>query len=127
MPYDGIGQGALFVIEAKTASYRMSAADNGKMFTNRGAGGAITFTLAPTGDISAGWHCWVMTAAATEIVVESPTADTMTTFNDLTADSVSFATTSEIIGGAWMFTWDGTGWLTFVMAEETQTMTVVTA
>jgi len=127
MAHLGLAQSEFRTIEAKTASYRCKAGDHGKLLTNRGAGGAITITLPPTADIPTGWWIEVYTAAATEIVVASHTADTMTVFNDLTADSVSFATASEIIGGSWKFTWDGTGWLTQVFAEETQTQTVVTA
>ena len=122
------GGDAFRTIEAKTGStYRMKPEDLGKLFTNRGASALVTFTLPITGDIQVGWWVDVFTAAATEIIVASHVTDTMTTFNDLTADSVSFSTVSEIIGGGWRFVWDGTGWLVMIMAEETQTMTIVTA
>jgi hypothetical protein len=35
----------VYTVEAKTADYTVLAADNGKLFTNAGAGGAITFAL----------------------------------------------------------------------------------
>ena len=105
----------------------MNAEDLGKLFTTRGAAGSVTFTLPPTVDVVSGWWVEVFCAAGQNCIVQSNTADTMTVFNDLTADSVAWQTALELIGGSWKFIWDGTGWLTQIMAEETQTQTVVTA
>lgn len=126
MPYMGLGSDLWYRIEAKIADFRMTYIDSGKLITNRAATGNLVFTLPPTADIVSGWHVWVINSAASKITVQSNTADTMTVFNDLTADSVAFGTTNEIIGGGWLFVWDGTGWLTFMFATEVQTMTVVT-
>lgn len=35
----------ILTVEAKTANYTVTEADNGKLFTNAGASGAITFAL----------------------------------------------------------------------------------
>ncbi|HKZ53749.1 MAG TPA: hypothetical protein VJ085_10775 [Candidatus Acidoferrales bacterium] len=115
---------SFYKIAAKTTDYRMVPGDLGTLFTTRGAT-TPTLYLPITGDVPAGWWCMVYSAADSNVVVAvHNTLDNMTTFNDLTADSVAYSTATEIIGGGWMFVWDGTGWLTFIFAEETQTMTV---
>jgi hypothetical protein len=114
------------LILAKTADYSVLADDGGTLFTTRGASGAVNFTLPATATLTAGWNCDFFSAAAQNMTVTAATADTITTFNDLTADSVAFSTSSELIGASVRMTWDGTGWLCQVMAEETQTMTVAT-
>ena len=112
-------------ISAKTADYRMKPEDLGTLFTTRGAAGAVVFTLPITTDIQTGWWVEVFSAAGQNCKVQTyNTLDNVTTFNDLTADSVSWETVSELIGGSWRLVWDGTGWLTFIFSEETQTMTV---
>lgn len=111
---------------AKTGDYTVTADDGGTIFTTRGAGGAVNFTLPATTGLVSGWNARFFNAAAQNMTVTAGTADTMTTFNDLTADSVAFSTSSELIGAGVEVVWDGTGWDVFVMAEETQTMTVAT-
>lgn len=37
----------VLTVEAKTADYTVTEADNGKLFTNAGASGAVTFSLPP--------------------------------------------------------------------------------
>lgn len=111
---------------AKTGDYTVLAEDGGAIFTTRGAGGAVNFTLPATTSLPVGWSCRFFNAAGQNMLVTAGTADTMSTFNDLTADSVAFQTSSELIGGAFEVVWDGTGWLVFIMAEETQTVTVAT-
>lgn len=127
---NGVNQGfsGLKKIAVKTATtYSIVAADIGTIFTNRGAGGNIAYTLPVTSTIAAGWHCRVFAVAAGTVTVSSATADTMVVFNDATADSIAFSTSSEIIGGAAEFVWDGTGWLTFVnLGAETQTPVIAT-
>lgn len=114
------------VISAKTTDYRMVPEDIGKIFTHRGAGGAVVLTLPITTDIQVGWNVRVFAADLTQTLTVQchNSLDVITTFNDLTADSVALSTSSEIAGGAFEFVWDGTGWLCFMMTEETQTVTV---
>ena len=127
MPFVTAGSNLLRTIEAKTAAYRMTYQDHGKILTNRGAGGSVTLTLPPTADISAGWWVDVFGCVlAQNLIVASFTADTVTTFNDLTADSVALQTASERAGGGFRFVWDGTGWLTQMFTQEVQTVTVAT-
>jgi hypothetical protein len=127
MPHGGLAVSEFRAIEAKTASYRCTAQDHGKILTNRGASGAVTITLPPTADIVAGWSIRVFVVADQTVTVASNTADTMTLFNDATADSLAFSTASEKIGGGVECVWDGTSWLGFVfLGIETQTPVVAT-
>lgn len=74
---------------------------SGTIFTTEAATEAeIIFTLpaANTGP----WLFWFFNAEDIDMKVTAETADTMVTFNDLEADSVSFETASMQIGGAFM-------------------------
>jgi hypothetical protein len=125
--YMGLAPSLFEDVEAKTASYTLVPDDINVMFTTRGAGGAITFTLPPTAELTAGWNASFFNVADQDIIVAANTADTMVTFNDAAADSVAFSTSGEQIGGGIRVVWDGTGWLTFVfLGAETQTPTIAT-
>lgn len=110
---------------AKTADYTVLEADNGTLFTTRGAAGAVNFTLPATA--KKGLHYGFFSAADQNMTVTSGTADTVTCFNDLTADSVAFSTSSEKIGGMFEVFGDGTGWLVKPsLGQDSQTITVAT-
>ena len=112
-------------ISAKTAAYQVVVGDLGTLFTTRGNGGSLTFTLPAVADVPTGWWCEFYNAAGqTMVVASSGSLDNVTTFNDLTADSITFSTSSELIGAAVKVVWDGTGWLSFLHTEETQTATI---
>ena len=124
-----IGLNGLKKISAKTGTtYTVLASELGTLFTNRGAGGNIAFTLPATAGIAAGWWCRFFCVAAGTVTVSSPDLNTMTVFNNATtADSIAFSTSSEIIGNGLEVVWDGTGWLVFVMlGAETSTPTIGT-
>ncbi len=127
MPLMGYGSDLYRKVEAKTADYRMTYLDLGKIITNRGASGAVTLTLPPQSVLETGWWVDVFAAADFDVTVASDTADTMTVFNDLTADSIAWSTGGEILGAAARLIWDGTGWLTQLFTEKSQTTTVATA
>lgn len=93
-------------IVAKTAAYTVLATETGTFFTTTAATQTITFTL-PT--IASGpWIFFFIAGAAQTLTVTAETADTMVTFNDLTADSLSLSTSGEIIGGGLCAFTDGT-------------------
>lgn len=95
----GVAIGAtLAAVEVKTASYTLTLADHGKLFSTEGAGGAVTFTLPATDDLPTGWFAEFYHAADQDMIVAAGTADTMVAFNELDADSVAFSTTAEQIG-----------------------------
>lgn len=113
------------VVAAKTAAYTVTALDEGKIFTNRGASGSVTFTLPVTTNLPVGWACRFIGVADQNLVVASNgSADNITTFNDATADSITFSTAGELIGSAVEVVWDGTSWLAFLMINETATPTI---
>lgn len=84
-------------IVAKTASYILKGNDEDKLFTNTGAGGAVTFTLPPIADVVDGWSVSFMATAGQAITVAAPSG-LLVTFNNAAATSIAFSTASEIIG-----------------------------
>jgi hypothetical protein len=113
-------------VVAKTANYTVLAADNGALFTNQGAAGAVTFTL-PT--IAKGLRYRFFVEAGQNVIVAAAAGDTLVVFNDAAADSIAFQTAAELIGGGLevVANADATKWLVFVMlGSETQTPTIVT-
>ena len=109
----------------KTADYTITSADFGKIFTNRGDGDAITFTL-PAASGNEDEVVWFFSVADQNFTVATANEE-LVTFNDLTADSISFSQGSEKIGGGFMAVCDGTSWIVVPLATETQTVTVASA
>lgn len=120
--------GAWYRVSAKTADYTVTEADNNTLFTNRGAAGAVIFTLPVTAKLGLRYGFYV--AADQSVTVTAGTADTIVAFNDIAADSVAFSTASEKVGGMYEVIGDGTGWLTishpWVQGAAGQTQTVAT-
>lgn len=113
-------------IIVKTASYTITSADFGSVITTRGAGAAVTFTLPAAASTNEGE--WVLFAnVADQNMIVAGADEGLVVFNDLTADSIAFQTTSEKIGGAFLAISDGTSWAVVPIATETQTITVVSA
>lgn len=118
--------GALRKIVAKTADYTVLDADTGTLFTTTGATGAVNFTLPAAEKV--GLHYEFFNTVDQNMTVTAGTADTMVVFNDVAADSVSYSTSSEKIGGGFRVIADGTKWLVFpYLGADSQTITVVTA
>ena len=123
----GVIANLIQAIEAKTADYYMKASDIGKIFTNRGATGAVNLTLPDTAQIAAGWFVEFFVVANQSLTITAYTADTMVAFNDAAADSVAFSTSNEKIGGGGKVMWDGTGWLVFInLGMDSQTPVIAT-
>lgn len=93
----GAGQYGWRDVVAKTADYTVTSADSGTVFTNRGAAGAVNFTL-PT--IAKGLRYRFYSEAAQTITITSTPADTLVTHNDLAADSIALSTANRQIGGS---------------------------
>ena len=98
-----------YTIEAKAASYTLTAADMGKIFTNRGASGTITFTLPDASEVYNGAHVIILPIVAQKTTVATATADVLITAGDATADSVT--QNSAAIGGMIHCFCDGTSWI----------------
>lgn len=106
---------------AKTASYTVKRTDCGKFFTTRGASGAVTFTLPSKKD---GLFFYFGNAVDQDMVVAADAANTIITYNNnSTADSVSFATASQKIGGLLLVYCDGTSWWCINLSPNTLTVT----
>ena len=103
----GAMRGHLKAIIAPGTS-NLTIGQSGSMISTEGAGGAITFTL-PAVATSAGVHYWFQNAENQNMIITAP-ANLMTTFNDITATSVSFATSSEKVGGGAFAICDGAKW-----------------
>jgi len=96
---------------AKTASYTLKVRDSGKIFTNRGATGTITFTLpkiVSTSSSMNGIEYEFFTVAAQIITVASDPVDKMVTTANVTANAVS---SIAAIGTHFRVVCDGTSWL----------------
>ena len=93
-------------MEAKTADYHVTKEDSGTIFHTTGATAAVNFTLPPITD----GPCYFsfVNGADQNLTVTAKAADTAVTYNDLTADSVAFSTSSEKIGGSVDVFCDGT-------------------
>lgn len=120
----GVGAGAP-IFETKTASFSITEADSGKIFLVYGATAAVTVTLPAVGSV---FQCQVVNLSDVDLTVASVVADTLVTYNDLTADSVTFSTSSEKIGGSvWCF---GNGTIICALARiasSYQNVTIATA
>lgn len=113
-------------ISAKTGDYTVTVSDLGKIFTTRGAAGAVTFTLpAVSSSIPTGVSTLFYNVADQDMIVAG-TAGELVTFNDAAANSVAFSTSAEQIGGCLEAVCDGTSWLIIIHGEETATSTVAT-
>lgn len=116
----------------KTASYSPNAATDqpGTIFTNRGATGAVTFTLPTPSRGYLGFSYEFRSVADQDLTVAGATAGDIATKNDQAANSVAVSTSGEKIGAALaaecIETADGTfKWLVYGLAVG-HTYTVVT-
>jgi hypothetical protein len=113
-------------VVAKTADYTIVAADNDKIFTNKGASAAVNFTLPA---LARGLHFQFCCEADQTITLTSVPSDSLVVFNDAAADTIAFSTSSEKIGG-WFEVFansDASKWLVKVsLGIETQTPVITT-
>lgn len=123
------GGGLKVQTKLKTADYTIVTGTDasGTIFTNRGAGGTVNFTLpAPSQSIAGTFYDFVVIAAQS-LLVKTATADTLIADNDATADSLA----SSRIGTSMRVVCDGTSWIATLtsgvpQAAFAQTATVAT-
>lgn len=113
------------IVSLTGTAQTLLAKDSGTIYHNVGLTASHTLTLPA---ISTGpFYFKIIQGAGYSIVVTAATADTMITFNDAAADSVTFSTSSEIIGGHYEVICDGTSLFVLpILASEAQTVTVAT-
>ena len=114
-----------YEIVNKTADFTITTAEFGKIMTNRGDGDAIVWTL-PAASGNSGEVCYFFSCSDNNMTVTG-TDEQILCFNDLTADSIAFSTSSEKIGGGIMAVCDGSSWICVPLATETQTVTIASA
>jgi membrane protein implicated in regulation of membrane protease activity len=119
-----MGIGNTLVVIAKTADYTIDPGDCGAVFTNRGAGGTVIFTLPVTTTVQAGWNCEFYTVAAQILRIASSPTDNLINHADVGGDTFSTAAT---IGQHIRVIHDGTGWLIISDPSAASAGTAVTA
>lgn len=98
-------------VVAKTAAYTIVPGDPcGTLFTNRGAVGAVIFTLPDPTAVAAGTWYDFLGVAGQNMSVVTAIADTLIAFNDAAADSVAISTAGALIGAHARAVCDGTQW-----------------
>lgn len=114
------------VISLTATTYTLVAAQSGSIIHNAAMTAGTTLTLPA---ISTGpYYFKIIQGAAYAITVTSVVADTIITFNDVAADSVTFSTSNEIIGGHFEVICDGTKLFVLpILASEAQTVTIATS
>jgi hypothetical protein len=108
-----------------TASLTLGPNDIGKTVSNYGATGSVTITLPTASTVTPGGDVIVLGAADQDLLVNCATNDTIIGKGDADLDSVALSTSSEKLGGGFMFTCLGAVWHCAYLTEETQTVTAV--
>lgn len=112
-------------VEAKTASYTLKERDGGKLFTNRGAGGTITFTLPGLSAASLkGWWVEFAVVAVQAVSISVTGNDKLILHADATADTITMPAT---IGMHCKVICDGVGFLVISNPTAASAATAVTA
>lgn len=110
---------------AKSASYTVTNSDHGTLFHTTGASAAVTFTLPTPGDSNAGMNVVFFNTVGQTMTVTCATADKIVAFNNASADSVGYATASELIGSGFLMVSTGTVWLCLpLLGSDSATITV---
>lgn len=116
-----MGNSRVQVIKAKTGDYTVASGDFGGLITNTGATGAVTITLPAAATTTPGAWVDVYATAAQNLTVATATVDTLVVDGDATADSISWQTSSHIIGNGARFIANTTNWLCVLHAAATTT------
>lgn len=112
--------GVLLHVVAKTGNYTIldpyttgGGDRSGTIFTNRGAGGAVVFTLpAPVARLR-GCFYEFLGHADQNITIQTATVDTLIALNDVAADSIAMSTAGAKIGAHCRLVCDGTSWFAY--------------
>lgn len=120
------GSIAKLPIAARVTDLTLAVTDLYKIWTTRGAAGAVNFTLPAAATAGAG--AWVeFYNVANQNMTVTGADEELVVFNDLTADSIAYSTAGELIGGGFRCICDGTSWIVVPLATEVQTVTVASA
>lgn len=102
-------------IKAKTADYTIVTGTDpsSTVFTNRGAVGAVIFTLPAAAPALAGVFYEFLGAADQNFTIATPVLDTLTVVNDAAADTLAVSTAAHKIGAHMRCVCDGTAWIAY--------------
>ena len=101
----------------------VTADDSGSLFIDKSTS-THTYTL-PAIALGAGKaFMFFKLGTGTMTIASAGSLDNIVAFNDVAADSVSFGTTNEKIGGAMLIIGDGTYWYAMNMSAGANTVTV---
>ena len=106
---------------ANTAAVTVYASDSGIFFINKFAT-ATTYTLHPVADGAGKWFWFFNVGAGGMVIASYGSLDNIVAVNDVAADTVTYGTTSQMIGSACLVVGDGTNW--FAMNIGATTVTV---
>jgi hypothetical protein len=111
----------------KTADYKLESRRDrsGTVFTNRGATGAVTFTLPPASRCEGFEYLFLIHAAQT-VTIASAVADTLVGFNDVDLDSVAYSTGSKQVGVCARAICDGVSWFVHTVSADGVTGSIAT-
>lgn len=107
----------------KTADYTCVRGDSGTIFSTRGAGGAVIFTLPPVGGCK-GWWAIFVAGAAQNLTVTNAVADTLIAFADVAADGLAIDLNQP--GNAILVHCDGTAYFANMLPNLATDFTVAT-
>ena len=116
LPFRGISVNTLAGADASIA---VVASESGVLFVNHCAS-ATTYTL-PTVALAKGKWFWFFNVGAAGMIITGGTASVMVRKNSATSTSVTFATSSEMIGAACLIMCDGTNYFCFNLSTCTIT------
>jgi hypothetical protein len=101
---------------AHAATATLTVGESGSMITTEGSSGAVVLTL-PAVASSTGCYYWFVNGENQDMTITAP-ANLMVTFNDPTATSVKFGTSSEKTGGGVFAYCDGVKWFVQLMTYD---------
>jgi len=103
---EDVGGGGSFTVVAKTSNYPVVSGDVGKVFTNEGASGTVTFTLPAA---AAGLHFYFVAQASQVITLTAASGDTI---------KVGFTTSSA--GGSLSSSGTSDDWVRLIAINATE-------
>lgn len=109
---DALGGWRYSFTNQQTGNYTINPAvdQSGTAFSNRGAAGAVTFTL-PAAALSLAGVYYEFDGVANQNLTVAAPAGTAVTFNNAAATSLSASTLNQKIGAHILAKCDGTSWL----------------
>lgn len=124
--FDSLRSNRKLSIKPISANYTVQARDSGKLLLVLAAA-TITLPTPPAGGSWDGVYVDVYNGAAAGAIIATQSVDTLVVGNDLTADSITYATAGEIIGASGRAFCYGSKWYWINnLALEAFTATVVT-